>query len=403
MAICDDIWAYWKMNETSGNRLDSSGNDHHLEDHPKEGAGGDIGAVDGICVNAVELTSVFTPHTRDYLDLETGYLPDLSSDHAFTLAFWFKPNNVKDGYNSGGFYSANLQIGFECWDYHEARCHPTVYTGSAYVQPDWYYTGLRTFDEPGGGNYEITGYRIAIVRKTSDSPPVYEVIPDSEFEFTGSIGSSWSWDVQLDPADFVAGTPSPGEDYYLREYYGTGDPIDWGSPSYVTLCYLYDVGSGKFRIKGTVGETGTYCNDMVTVRFYGYIDDTSTGWMHYPSVDFEYTPGAFDGSELTAPAENEWHYLFLLYDGTTLTLYIDNVNVGSNVDSTYMSDTETLAGIRAEYGATTLFDEMTLWTRALTEAERNWLWNDGNGRCDICALAARLDFMPVLMLLLKKK
>lgn len=71
---CNEIWGHWNLDETGGNRLDSSGNSHDLTE-----VDGTASYQAGLISNAAEFIDV---------GLDSGSIPDATGD--FTVAFWFK-------------------------------------------------------------------------------------------------------------------------------------------------------------------------------------------------------------------------------------------------------------------------------------------------------------------------
>jgi len=86
-------WAYWKMEETSGTRIDSTGNDRHLTlEYPVYDPAYDT----GILGNAVKF--IMNQMDAYVLWIDNGL--SLGEPQQFTVAFWFKGIDITPGDNS---------------------------------------------------------------------------------------------------------------------------------------------------------------------------------------------------------------------------------------------------------------------------------------------------------------
>lgn len=89
----------------------------------------------------------------------------------------------------------------------------------------------------------------------------------------------------------------------------------------------------------------------------------------------------------TTPTTSTWYFLMAWYNSATDTMYLQ-VNNGTpasvtytygSYDSSHSLTIGKLAGYNGGY-MNGLIDEMFLYKRVLTDAERSWLYNSGNGR-----------------------
>ncbi|MCB9165931.1 MAG: hypothetical protein H6595_00465 [Flavobacteriales bacterium] len=86
---------------------------------------------------------------------------------------------------------------------------------------------------------------------------------------------------------------------------------------------------------------------------------------------------------------NTWQFLMLTYDGATLTLYKDGANVGSVAASGIITSTTTPLYIGDLLFQFTDFyldgrvDEVSLWSRALSAAEIDCMYNEGPDPSDV--------------------
>jgi hypothetical protein len=79
--LLNDLAAYWKLDETSGTRIDSAGSNNLTDNNTVGSATGKLG-------NAAS----FVAANSEYLSVAST--PGLQSSSAFTLAFWVKPNTL---------------------------------------------------------------------------------------------------------------------------------------------------------------------------------------------------------------------------------------------------------------------------------------------------------------------
>lgn len=118
-------WAYWKMNETIGTRIDSTGNGHDLSVHTASGLSYAAGKF-GNCAVMVE-PGVTGPQQLE--NLGTGM--DQSGDKPFTMACWWKWHD--DGGASG--YPATVNSDAPIWwDIASGNCGVYCNTDDRYVE-----------------------------------------------------------------------------------------------------------------------------------------------------------------------------------------------------------------------------------------------------------------------------
>jgi hypothetical protein len=86
-------WAYWKMEEPSGNRIDATGHGHHLvPQHPGYDPGYGAGLVSG---NSLVFPN---PGLSDLYEVSTELYSPIADNVPFTLSFWFKSTGASESY-----------------------------------------------------------------------------------------------------------------------------------------------------------------------------------------------------------------------------------------------------------------------------------------------------------------
>lgn len=93
------------------------------------------------------------------------------------------------------------------------------------------------------------------------------------------------------------------------------------------------------------------------------------------------TGGGVDFFTSTVVNDGNWHFIVSTYDGTTLKIFIDNVNQLSSPATLNTSGGSTTFQFSWTLGApfSGSMDEVGLWNRVLTTPEITQLWNDGAG------------------------
>ena len=111
-------------------------------------------------------------------------------------------------------------------------------------------------------------------------------------------------------------------------------------------------------------------------NFGGFLSDSSGSIIS--SLNWVITPQFYD----------TWHWILYSSDGSTFSLYIDNVLVasasitgtmGNNASNFIFGSNFYLQSISLEDHLDGRLDEWGFWTRALTSADRDLLWNGGDG------------------------
>lgn len=89
--------------------------------------------------------------------------------------------------------------------------------------------------------------------------------------------------------------------------------------------------------------------------------------------------------------DGDWHSIFIERNNGTFRMYIDNVVEGTPV-SGVIGDMGTSGllyiGCRNDvnYHWNAYIDQFIFWQRALSDSERKWLWNNGNGQPGLVGL-----------------
>lgn len=114
----------------------------------------------------------------------------------------------------------------------------------------------------------------------------------------------------------------------------------------------------------------------------------TTGVMNFHYED-SLTAGSISIFGATNICDNAWHFIVGLRSGTAVQLYVDDMTTtdGSATDSTpyTISNSKEFTMGAAGFSAPYIFwlsgqmDSVGLWTRALSQAERETLYNSGSG------------------------
>ena len=111
--------------------------------------------------------------------------------------------------------------------------------------------------------------------------------------------------------------------------------------------------------------------------------NTSNAYMIAIGSNIISNQGWADDFPVYPSIDNSWHYLVCSFDGLNSTIYLDNINLGSNA----MPNWNTIAG-SFYFGTRVLndmdffngkLDDIGIWNRALTDCEIQKLYNADNG------------------------
>lgn len=106
--------------------------------------------------------------------------------------------------------------------------------------------------------------------------------------------------------------------------------------------------------------------------------------------------------------QSGWHHIAATYDGVTIRLYFDSVQVASQsiADAGIASLRDFVIGINSDVNAGTwwdgLLDEVSFWSRAISDNEIKFLYNSGSGR-SYAQILDQVNFPPGSQLLMSAK
>lgn len=190
---------------------------------------------------------------------------------------------------------------------------------------------------------------------------------DSDTLGTDSVGSN---DLSIIGATNVAG----GKINNCYSFDGTNDELKTttnpitGNGTFTVSCWVYSDADNNWRTFFAMGEKAVGKSMSVSV------DGNSGG---------EIVLGYYGGNYLSSSIEitsATWTHIMVTHDGSTTKLYMDNVERGSvsrtnNLGTAFLS-VGTWDGIQDFNGDV---DEVAVWNRVLTSAERAELYNSGSG------------------------
>jgi len=136
----------------------------------------------------------------------------------------------------------------------------------------------------------------------------------------------------------------------------------------------YDAGGGEaYSCTDVGGQAGCI---MISMAANGYIQLNT---INYNGANHAWTQAEEDYSD------NGWHHVVGEFNGTNISLYVDGVKKGSNVQSgNFDTSLQTFIGKRGRGNGQDMFfdgliDEVGIWNRTLTTNEIESLYNNGNG------------------------
>jgi len=130
------------------------------------------------------------------------------------------------------------------------------------------------------------------------------------------------------------------------------------------------------------GQSNSYNPSIVSVGTLNRVYLTTTTTNGYAGF-YGYDGGSLYATSTTAVSNNAWHHLVGVRNGTSVKIYVDGVERGSNTGTARnVNATGVYLGSRLDandnLGSATL-DEVGVWNRALTAAEITDLYNGGAG------------------------
>lgn len=209
---------------------------------------------------------------------------------------------------------------------------------------------------------------------------------------TDNLKAYWKMDEAsgniVDIHNSHTGTPTGTPTYGQTGKLGNAILLTKATPDYFTVPDHADLtlsASMTIAVWVKPATTGGYILDKGVWGQDGYILVANVGGS---DLDF-YTKqsGAYQRSNsTTAIASGSWSYLMVIVSAGTAKLYINNTEVSYDNHNTHTApaDGATSLLIGKYQGNSTsnfdgVFDDLALWNRALSDAERNALWNSGSG------------------------
>ena len=239
--------------------------------------------------------------------------------------------------------------------------------------------------------------------ETSGTKPVRvgansRVTPPTGF-FTGEVDEVRVWSDDLtssERANALAGTSfNTGEQVLHLPFGGTGGTYNYAPSLVLTGSNFHDVAStaslqlSQFSVAAWFKTSSNFGSDAFIVNKGGIDGDTTGQNMNYGiwmtssetiSAGFETSTGA-DQFATSAGTYNDgqWHYTIVQYDGITVRLYVDGVQVATKSTSGAAPETSGTKPVRVGANSrvtpptgffTGEVDEVRVWSDDLTSSER---------------------------------
>ena len=138
-------------------------------------------------------------------------------------------------------------------------------------------------------------------------------------------------------------------------------------------------GSNSLSFSGSSTNIGTY-NLWINAPADGYALAGSGGneWFGIQNGQLQLGWSSGNISSSAYPPANEWSMITLTLDGITVSIYYNGNLVGSASNSSTINF-NTLGCFAGNIFYTGQIDEVGIWTRALSQADLTYLYNNGNG------------------------
>jgi hypothetical protein len=433
ITLLTNIEAYWKLDEASGTRYDSTPNNHNLS------LNGSDGSNDG------KIGSCFVA--------SGGYLttPSLVANSEATMSVWFKSTDfigaTSQGFpivvdmNGGFLLAANPDGTIGLYNWSDTQSGQAVVTSDLYNDGNWHHVVgtrdgsiLRLYvDSILIGTASYSGY----ATPWNDQPISVGAYSDGNFAATGNchIDEFGIWTRALSQEQvsslYANGsgltysfTPPPPPTSTLTNgimAYWKFDDDGSGNASLVDSTpnesvLVFDGGSNNI-VDGKVADAVLLSQNVLTplggggsILVFGASDFSVSLWF-YPTAapqenqvilahniwpnqtgfviqyssptDVACFLGNFNQRIASSSfAFDQWHHLVVTREGTTARFYVDSVLAGNATWSQPMTDGLWYFG-RAQdtdfYHGYGRLDEFGAWNRALSQTEVNLLYSDGDG------------------------
>ena len=261
-----------------------------------------------------------------------------------------------------------------------------VYIFDSNCDPDFYYCdvqgGTENFDGSGAGTNYTGDYQNCIDVEPSftgtgehpydladDSPCINAGDPATTTAETGSLdlaGDIRIYQGRVDIGAYESRLFTAHDDGFALEFDGYDDHVSIPSNSYYN--------TGAFTVEFWIKLSDP-------AKWSGIIDkgrDSNTDW-YFLTGDEGETEGVIFGAgngsstaEISYAWNDElWHHVAGVCDGSTITLYVDGEDRGSETIAVSMSDNAVVLGSRLDntYYMWGKIDELTMWNRALSLSE----------------------------------
>jgi hypothetical protein len=424
IGLYNGLKAYWKLDEASGTRVDSKDGFDLTDDYS-------VGYGVGVINNGAVLDGSQTLSSSP---------TNFSIQNGLTISFWVKSTlggtqvgvgfyvgtnavyvgwlpdgNVfgdlghgVDGYSS----QSNGNIQDDIWSHVVLRADPVAETWTAVVDGTFVTRVL-----PASLNPDPTGsIKVGSNRDGVTSEPMTgmldevgiwnRALTDAEIEYLYNSGAGRQYEALALNSDLKAFwkledlTDSSGNAYTLTNNNGVsfstgkiGDCADFSAGSWFTADPIPLTGRSAtisywVKTPTMTGGFGGYSLPFNTNSCIGgYI--AAVGGAHPAgcvAVDVVYDGSTVNRVQGDIPIDDDtWNHVCLISDGITGKLYINNVldqeeTLVSGAFEGNDSSTAINGNTDGSFGAAAIkFDAMGVWNRALSDAERNYIYNSGNG------------------------
>lgn len=296
-----------------------------------------------------------------------------------------KGNQGIIGYDTGyGYYLSNPPSGPWADPYNLVAYNPLgtsvsiAGTTSNYISGNKYANGLIVSTGPWGGGSRNISIKVVGLCSNTGTPPTPTPTPEcDETDLSCKARHYWPMDEKTTGAtrvDTLGGANLDAATVRYTEHSKFG-PAAAELASNQTMSSLTNpetlsVAAEGWSMAGWIRPQGAAGDYILAGKGLEYtLSITATNYITF-------TAG---GASLTSPEEviyDAWHLITVIFDGTTYKLQVDTQAAATGAGTSPPHDVDTFL-FGWDYSGR--MDEWTIWERAITDAQRTQLWNNGGG------------------------
>ena len=376
-ALSNGLVGYWKLDESSGNATDSSGNSNTLTNN------GTTTFVTGKYANGSEHNG-----STQYLNTATAI------NNVQTVSFWVNPDSTTNYYTdlNGSAYINSSSGTISATGF----TNPTIYVNgeisSTIAADSWQFVTITTgtalnatafnIGKIASNYFDGTMDEVRLYNRALSSREVRQLYnfapgPVAHWKFDENTGTTSTYDSSGNSNDLTL--TSMTESSWVNGKYGSALTYD-GSADYASRTddADFDFGTANFAVCGWLKTSSTTAYSAILNK---YDFTTNTGYLLQLSSDatklrFSIWDDGIEGAAInstTTVNDGAWHYFCGTKNGTNTQIYIDGVheNTGTGVTGNVDTDKSLFLGARnnSTYFLNGTIDDVKIYNYARSQRQ----------------------------------